>query len=335
MEDSMDISVLGAGTWGIALARILYNAGHRLTVWSPLAPEIEYLKSTRRHPNLPGILIPDGIDFTTGIENACKGKKMILFVVPSVFIRDTAKKAAPYITSGQIPVIAAKGIEAETLRTLSEIVEEEIPAACAVVLSGPTHAEEVARDLPTTIVSACRDTQRAAAVQEIFDNTCIRAYTNTDVRGVEICGALKNIIALAAGISEGIGYGDNTKAALITRGLAEITRLGLAMGCDARTFSGLAGMGDLIVTATSRHSRNNRCGYLIGRGYTAADAVKEIGMVVEGLNALPAAMSLSAAYHTDMPIVHAVDSVVHGTDPTEAVRMLMGREKKAENHAAR
>ena len=328
----MNIGILGAGTWGIALAKTLAEAGNRVTVWSAIPEEITELDAARRHKNLPGMVIPKDIRFTADIGRAVGGADAVLFVVPSVFVRETARKAAPYIASGQILADAAKGIEPGTLKTMSGIIAEEIPGSEPVVLSGPTHAEEVARDLPTTIVSACGDIGKAEMIQGLFRGTCIRAYTNTDVLGVEICGALKNIIALAAGISEGLGYGDNTKAALITRGLEEIRRLGMAMGCREQTFSGLAGMGDLIVTATSRHSRNNRCGFLIGQGYPAEEAARQVGMVVEGLNALPAAMSLAEKYRAEMPITSAVSEIVRGADPSDAVKMLMGRELKAELH---
>lgn len=221
-------------------------------------------------------------------------------------------KARHYIPDSQIIVDVAKGIEADTLYTMSEVIRDEIQKdglhenLKIVALSGPTHAEEVARDLPTTIVSACTDLDVAEKVQDIFMNTCMRVYTNVDVQGVELCGALKNVIALAAGISKGLGYGDNAKAALITRGMAEISRLGVAMGCMEQTFNGLAGIGDLIVTATSEHSRNNRAGQLIGNGCSPSEAVKRVGMVVEGVNALPAVMQLMQRYDIDMPIVTAV-----------------------------
>ena len=325
------IGVLGAGTWGIALARMLALSGHCVQVWSALPQEIEELSATRRHVNLPNVEIPESLDFTVDIKEICKGKDILLFAVPSVFVRSTAKLASQYVAGGQIIVDVAKGIEAESFKTMSEIIEEEIPQATVVALSGPTHAEEVARDLPTTIVAAHKNLSVAETVQVIFTNPVMRVYTNTDVKGVELCGALKNIIALAAGIAMGLGYGDNTKAALITRGLAEMERLGLKMGCLNETFSGLAGMGDLIVTATSKHSRNNRCGYLIGQGYAPEEAIKQVGMVVEGINALPAAVALARKYDVEMPIVSAVDAVInHKADPKEMVRRIMGRDSKTE-----
>lgn len=327
------IGVIGAGTWGIALARMLSKTGYEVTVWSIMPAEIDELERTRKQKNLPNMEIPADVSFCRNIEETCKAKDLLLFAVPSVYVRSTAKLAAPFIGEQQIIVDVAKGIEPDTLMTMSEVIAQEIPHAKVVALSGPTHAEEVAKDLPTTVVAAHEDISIAEIVQKIFTNPVMRVYTNTDVKGVELCGALKNIIALAAGISAGLGYGDNTKAAIMTRGLAEIERLGVKMGCLPETFSGLAGMGDLIVTATSKHSRNNRCGYLIGQGYEPAEAVKQVGMVVEGINAIPAAMTLAEKYDVKMPIVAAVDAIInHGVDPKNAVRELMGRDSKTELH---
>ena len=328
------IGVLGAGTWGMALARMLHNSGNQVTVWSAIGREIDEFSATRRHPNLPGMVIPEELGFTKDMEEVCKDKEILLFAVPSPFVRSTAQKAAPYIKDDQIIVDVAKGIEADTLFTMTGIIASELknPAVKLVALSGPTHAEEVAKDLPTTIVSACTDLAAAERVQTVFGNTCMRVYTNDDVQGVELCGAMKNIIALASGVALGLGYGDNTKAALITRGMAEITRLGIAMGCKPQTFYGLAGIGDLIVTATSVHSRNNRCGLLLGQGVSPAEAVKQVGMVVEGINALPAAMLLAEKYRVEMPIVAAVNAVVNeGADPRDAVAKLMGRDQTSED----
>ena len=327
------IGVLGAGTWGMALARMLSNSGHSVIVWSALEQEIDEFSATRRHPNLPDMVIPEAIAFTKSIEEVCSEKDILLFAVPSIFVRGTAKKAAPYIRDGQIIVDVAKGIEADTLFTMTQIIADELknPAVKLVALSGPTHAEEVARDLPTTIVSACEDKEAALLVQSVFSNTCMRVYTNEDVLGVELCGAMKNIMALGSGIALGLGYGDNTKAALITRGMAEIARLGAAMGCQPQTFYGLAGIGDLIVTATSVHSRNNRCGMLLGQGVPPQEAVKQVGMVVEGIHALSAAMRLMETYKVDMPIVRAVNAVVNeGADPRSEVMALMHREQRPE-----
>lgn len=333
----MKIGVIGAGTWGIALARMLTNSGHEVIVWSAIESEIDELSATRLHKNLPGMVIPDGTSFTKDLALACLGKDIILMAVPSVFVRSTIAKAASYISDGQIIVDVAKGIEKSTLFTMTEVIADELSKHSdvkdvkLVALSGPTHAEEVAKDLPTTIISACVDPEVAKMVQDVFMNTCMRVYTHHDVKGVELCGALKNIIALATGISSGLGFGDNTRAALITRGIAEIKRLGVHMGCNDQTFSGLAGIGDLIVTATSDHSRNNRCGKLIGQGLCPDEAVKQVGMVVEGINALPAAMELAKKYGVEMPITEtAYDIVFSGASPKDAVLTLMTRDKKSE-----
>ncbi len=329
------IGVLGAGTWGMALTRLLSVNGHETCVWSALPQEIDDYSTTRRQPNLPGMIIPDEVKFTKQIEQVCTDKDLLLFAVPSVFVRATAAAAAPFISKGQLIVDVAKGIEPGTLKTLTQVIEDELEkagtSARLVALSGPTHAEEVAKDLPTTIVAASDDADAALAVQKIFMNDVMRVYTNDDMLGVELCGAMKNIIALASGAALGLGYGDNTKAALITRGMHEITSLGVAMGCDPRTFAGLAGIGDLIVTATSVHSRNNRCGHLIGQGMTPKEAVKEVGMVVEGINAIPAALELQKRYNVEMPLVDAIDDVVnHNADPKETVRALMTRAPRSE-----
>ena len=327
------IGVLGAGTWGMALARMLQLSGNEVTVWSALEREVEEFSATRRHPNLPGMEIPEEIRFTKDMEEVCRDKEILLFAVPSPFVRATARKAVKYVKDNQIIVDVAKGIEADTLFTMTQIIADELknPAVKLVALSGPTHAEEVAKDLPTTIVSACEDLAAAERVQQVFGNTCMRVYTNDDVLGVELCGAMKNIMALASGVALGLGYGDNTKAALITRGMAEITRLGIAMGCKPQTFAGLAGIGDLIVTATSVHSRNNRCGMLLGQGVPPQEAVKQVGMVVEGINALPAAMRLAQKYGVEMPLATAVNAVVNlGADPKDAVAKLMSRDQISE-----
>ena len=325
--------VLGAGTWGMALARMLCNTGKKVTVWSALESEIKELKETNVHPKLPEMELPEGIIYTDSIGEACTGQDILLFAVPSVFVRSTARAAKPYVKDGQIIVDVAKGIEPDTLLTLTEVIADELKndTVRLVALSGPTHAEEVAKDLPTTIVSACEDIETAEYVQRFFSSPFMRVYTNTDVRGIEICGALKNVIALASGISRGLGYGDNARAALITRGVAEMSRLGMCIGCTPQTFSGLAGMGDLIVTCTSEHSRNNKCGYMIGQGVEVSEAVKRVGMVVEGINALPAAMELIKKYDVDMPIVAAVNAIVkEGMKPREAVNALLNRELKTE-----
>ena len=329
------IGVLGAGTWGMALAVMLTKEGHDVTVWSALEKEVDELSQTRRQKNLPGMIIPPETMFTKSLEEVCTGKDVLLFVVPSVFVRKTAEQAAAFIKDGQVIVDAAKGIEADTLYTMTQVIGDEMTKAGRkvrlVALTGPTHAEEVALGLPTLIVSASEDTGAAQTVQDVFMNPGFRVYTNHDVIGAELCGAVKNVIALAAGISGGLGYGDNARAALITRGMTEIKRLGLAMGCEEATFDGLAGIGDLIVTATSNHSRNNRCGTLIGQGMGPEEAVKQVGMVVEGINALPAVRQLAQKYSVEMPITEAVNGIINeGKDPRQSVNALMTRERKAE-----
>ncbi len=333
MSNKAKIGIIGAGTWGVALARMLYNAGNSVTVWSAVGAEIDALVRDNRHPKFPEVELPAGIVYTKNIGDACLGMDIITFAVPSTYIRETARSASPYISDNQIIVDAAKGIEQETLFTMTEIIADEAKGKQIrlVALSGPTHAEEVIKDLPTTIVSASRDMDAAETVQKIFTTGCMRVYTNDDIRGVELCGALKNIIALASGAIVGLGSGDNARAALITRGIAEISRLGIAMGCREQTFSGLAGIGDLIVTATSMHSRNNRCGMLIGRGVPVEEAIEQVGMVVEGINALPAAMSLAKKYNVEMPIVEAVHAVISGNvQPSTAINTLMSRDLQSE-----
>ncbi len=331
------IGVLGAGTWGIALARLLAVNGHDVTVWSALPDELKNLRTTHRHPNLPGMILPGEMHYTADMEEICTGRDLLVFAVPSVFVRSTVKKAAPFIPNGQLIVDVAKGIEEKTLMTMSEVIEDCLAAVpgheqCRVVaLSGPTHAEEVACDMPTLIVASSPDEQAAKKVQKIFNSANFRVYTNSDRRGVELGGAVKNVVALAVGIAMGLGYGDNAKAALITRGNAELSRLGVAMGCRAETFAGLSGMGDLIVTCTSLHSRNLHAGILIGRGESADQAKKEVGQVVEGINALPAARKLAKKYKVEMPIVNTVAEILSGDLPaSNALAALMGRNLKRE-----
>lgn len=329
------IAVFGAGTWGIALARLLAANGRDVTVWSAIPAELKSLSTTRRHPNLPGMELPATMHYTADIAEACTGRDILLFAVPSPFVRATAKKAASHIPNGQLIVDVAKGVEDKTLMTMSEIIEDELAKAkCTarvVALSGPTHAEEVARDMPTAIVAASADEDAAKTVQKVFTTPTFRVYTNDDRRGTELGGAVKNVIALAVGIALGLGYGDNAKAALITRGNAELSRLGLAMGCKAETFAGLSGMGDLIVTCTSMHSRNLHAGMLIGRGKSVEEAKAEVGQVVEGVNALPAACRLAKKYKVEMPIVQAVEAILDGKlEARNALMALMGRDLKRE-----
>ncbi len=333
----MKICVLGAGTWGTALASLLAKNQHEVTLWSKISEEIKEIKAAGTHKNLPGVILPTGIDYTDSMEDAISGADILLFVTPSEFIRATARDAAKYITPEMILVSAAKGIERGSFMTMTDIIYDEIKKAkgeCTnkiAALSGPTHAEEVAIGLPTSIVSACEDEKTSMTIADAFKNSCMRVYINTDVQGVELCGALKNIIAIAAGICRGIEFGDNAVAMLITRGMAEITRLGIAMGCEKETFYGLAGIGDLIVTATSAHSRNNRCGELIGRGKTYKEALSEIGMVIEGYHALGAAVELAEKYSVDMPITRGVYEVmINSSSPYSVIRSLMTREMKNE-----
>ena len=332
----MKIAVLGAGTWGIALARVLSLNGSEVTVWSKFPKEAEDLDQRREAPHLPGIRIPAEIHFTADPAVAANRADYLLMAVPSVYVRETAALFCTIAEENVTWINASKGIESDTLMTLTEVIEDECSRKgrkCrTVAISGPTHAEEVARDLPTLIVAACEEIRTAQDVQRLFEGSCIRPYTNTDKRGVQICGALKNVEALAAGIAKGLGYGDNTTAAMITRGMEEIRRLGLSMGCDEHTFFGLAGIGDLIVTATSRHSRNNKAGMLIGQGKKPDEALREVGMVVEGVNALPAAVRLCEKYGMEMPLISAVRSVItDGADPKEIVQDLMNRKLKQEN----
>ena len=329
------IAVFGAGTWGIALARLLAANGRDVTVWSAIPAELKSLSTTHRHPNLPGMELPAAMHYTADIAEACTGRDILLFAVPSPFVRATAKKAAPHIPEGQLIVDVAKGVEDKTLMTMSEIIEDELAKAGrkarVVALSGPTHAEEVARDMPTAIVAASADEDAAKTVQKVFTTPAFRVYTNDDRRGTELGGAVKNVIALAVGIALGLGYGDNAKAALITRGNAELSRLGIAMGCKAETFAGLSGMGDLIVTCTSMHSRNLHAGMLIGRGKSVEEAKTEVGQVVEGINALPAACRLAKQYKVVMPIVQAVEAILDGKlEARSALMALMGRSLKRE-----
>ena len=326
------IGVLGAGTWGMALARMLCNMGHEVQVWSALSQEIDQLSTTGVHPKLKNMVIPKERKYTKEIQEVCRDKDILLFAVPSVFVRSTAKQASEYMKDGQVIVDVAKGIEASTLYTMTEVIRDELnkkgglEKVKLVALSGPTHAEEVAIDLPTTIVSACPDLKVAQYVQQIFMNPKFRVYTNTDIHGVEICGAFKNIIALGTGIARGLGYGDNTAAALITRGVKEMSALGELMGCKPETFNGLAGIGDLIVTCTSLHSRNLTAGMLLGKGKSRDEAVKEVGMVVEGIYALDAAMQLKKKYDVELPICEMVNGIVNeGISPETGEKLLMTR----------
>lgn len=326
------IGVIGSGTWGTALAVLLAGNGHEVELWSAVPAEVEALTATRRHPNLGDTPIPEKIRVTGDLEQAMKDKELLVLSVPSVYVRETAHRMAPFLKEGQVITNVAKGIEDTTLKNLSEIIEEELPAARVTVLSGPSHAEEVSRGLPTTCVAGAHRRQDAELVQNLFMSPVFRVYTSPDMLGIELGGALKNVIALAAGIADGLGCGDNTKAALITRGIAEITRLGTAMGGSPETFSGLTGIGDLIVTCASMHSRNRRAGILIGKGYTMDEAMKEVKMVVEGVYSARAARALSKKYQVSMPIVEQVNEVLFDGKPAkDALYDLMLRDRRAEN----
>ena len=325
--------VIGAGSWGIALAKLLHDNGHEVTVWSILPDEIEMLKKNHEHlDKLPGVKLPEDMEFTTDLNEAAEGKDVLVLAVPSPFIRNTAHSLKEAVADNQIIVNVAKGIEEATLMTLSQVIEEEVPQARVAVLSGPSHAEEVGRGLPTTIVVGSKDKETAEYLQNIFMNQVFRVYISPDVCGIELGAALKNVVALAAGIADGLGYGDNTKAALITRGIAEIARLGVAMGGKPETFSGLSGIGDLIVTCASKHSRNRKAGVLMGQGKTMEEAMAEVKMVVEGVYSAKAANRLALKYQVSMPIIEQVNAVLFENKPAaEAVKDLMLRDKKLEN----
>ncbi len=306
-----DISIIGAGSWGIALAVLLHKNGHHVTVWSVIEAEIRMLQKEREHKDkLPGVKLPEDMVFTTDLEQAVKGAEALVLAVPSPYTRSTSHSMASLVKEGQVIVNVAKGIEEKTLLTLSQIIEEEIPQANVAVLSGPSHAEEVGRGIPTTIVVGAKDKETAEYLQNIFMNEVFRVYISPDVLGIELGAALKNVVALAAGIADGLGYGDNTKAALITRGITEIARLGVAMGGRFETFCGLTGIGDLIVTCASMHSRNRRAGILIGQGYTMKQAMDEVKMVVEGVYSAKAAMGLAKKFDVQLPIIEQVNAVL-------------------------
>lgn len=325
------IGIIGAGSWGIALSLLLHNNGHQVTVWSALESEIEELNANREHHSLPGVMLPEGILFTADLKNAMDHKELLVTAVPSVYVRGTAGKMREFYENGQIIVNVAKGIEEATLMTLSEVIEREIPGANVAVLSGPSHAEEVSRGLPTTCVAGAHNKKTAERIQNLFMSPVFRVYTSPDILGIELGASLKNVIALAAGIADGLGYGDNTKAALITRGITEIARLGTEMGGKFQTFCGLTGIGDLIVTCASMHSRNRRAGILIGKGYTMEEAMKEVKMVVEGVYSAKAALKLSQKYQVPMPIIEQVNEVLfNGMSAADAVNQLMLRDKKLE-----
>ena len=328
-----DVAIIGAGSWGIALAKVLHTNGNKVTVWSIVEDEITMLKEKHEHvQKLPGVKLPEDMEFTTDLESAVSGKAYLILAVPSVFTRSTAKSMAPFVKEGQIIVCVAKGIEEETLMPLTDIVEQEIPQAEVAVMCGPSHAEEVGIGLPTTVVAGAKKRAVAEEIQDIFMNNVFRVYTSPDVLGMELGGSLKNVIALAAGMADGLGYGENTKAALITRGMFEMNKLAVTMGAKQETLNGLTGIGDLIVTCESKHSRNRKAGYLIGKGYTMQQAMDEVKMVVEGVYSAKAAIALAKKYEINMPIIEQVNAVLFENQPAkDAVMELMLRDKKAEH----
>ena len=329
----MNISVLGAGSWGIALTVLLAHNGHKVSVWSIDEDEIKMLKEHREHvTKLPGIKIDESVTFTTDAEESVKDAEIIVMSVPSPFVRNTAKTIAPYVNE-PIIVNVSKGIEEDTLMVLTDVILSEIPGAKMGVLSGPSHAEEVGKLLPTTIVAGATDKDTAMLIQDTFMCDVFRVYTSPDVIGIELGGALKNVIALAAGIADGLGCGDNAMAAIITRGISEITRLGVAMGGHSETFAGLSGIGDLIVTCASKHSRNRRAGVLMGQGKSYKEAMEEVNMVVEGVYSAKAAFSLSKKYGIEMPLIEMVNRVLfEDLDTTEAMNQLLTRTRTSESH---
>lgn len=326
------ISVIGSGTWGIALAKLLFENGHEVKVWSAFEEEIEYLKEQAMHKSLPNVELPKGLIYTSDLKFACEGAKILVMAVPSIYTRSVARQMKEFYQPEQIIVNVAKGIEEKTLMVLTDQIEEEIPNCVVSVLSGPSHAEEVSRRLPTTCVVGAHSKSVAEFVQNAFMNPYFRVYTSPDLLGIELGGSLKNVIALAAGISDGLGYGDNTKAAIITRGIVEMARLGIKMGANSYSFAGLSGIGDLIVTCASVHSRNRKAGYLIGQGMSMDEALKEVKMVVEGVYSAKAAKALAEKYDVCMPIVEEVNKVLfEGKDAKSAVDSLMQRERITES----
>ena len=324
--------IVGAGSWGTALAILLHKNGHQVTLLAPTKNDEQIREICKsRITKLPDVYIPEEIEITNQFQDAMEGKDTVILAAPSPYTRPMLQKMKPFIRKRQMIVTAAKGIEEGTLLNQTEIIEEEIGYADAAVLSGPSHAEEVSKGLPTTCVIGANTKQTAEYLQNLFMSPVFRVYTSPDMKGIELSAAMKNVIALAAGTADGLGCGDNTKAALITRGIAEIARLGLAMGCRAETFWGLSGIGDLIVTCASRHSRNRKAGYLIGKGYTAKEAMREVNMVVEGVYSAKAGRELAKKYNVETPIIEQVNQVLfEGKSPKDALTELMLRDKKME-----
>lgn len=326
------IGILGAGTWGTAIGILLSDNGHDVTMWSKIESEAKALDKSRENiKNLPGAILPEQVKITLDIKEACMDKEIIVMAVASPYVRVISKEAAPFINKGQIIINVSKGLENVTLLTLADVIKDEIPQAEVAVMSGPSHAEEVSRRIPTTIVvgSTCKET--AHFIQDVFMNEVFRVYTSPDMIGIEIGASLKNVIALAAGIIDGLGLGDNTKAALMTRGMAEISRLGVAMGGFMETFSGLSGMGDLFVTCTSKHSRNRNAGVLIGQGYSMEEVAKKVNQAIEGVNTAKAALTLAKKFNIEMPIVEQINMVLfEDKSAKDAAADLLVRDKRRE-----
>jgi len=325
------ITILGGGTWGVGLSRVITDNGHDLIIWSKIESEIQELSSTRQYKNLPGYVLPNAVKLTLDEQEAVKDRDVLIMAVASPYVRQTARLLAPYITKGQLIVNVAKGIEADSLLPMTGIIKEEIPDAEIAVLSGPSHAEEVCKGMPTTCVIGAKSKETAEYLQNIFMNPVFRTYISNDMLGIELGASLKNVIALAAGMVEGLGFGDNTLAALITRGIAEITRLGTAMGGHVHTFYGLSGIGDLIVTCASKHSRNRTAGVYMGQGMSAQEAMDKVKQIVEGVHSTKAAKTLAEKYNIEMPIVTQVYEIVfNGKSVRDAFSDLMNRDGKAE-----
>lgn len=326
------VTVIGSGSWGTALAVMLAKNGHEVVIWSRRQDAVDELLNDRKNERyLPGVVIPENLQATTDRKAAVAEAEIIILAVPSRAVAETVRDFSPYFKTWQILVNVAKGLEPGTLLRLSDVIHREAPQCEVCVLSGPSHAEEVARGIPTTCLITCENEAAAKVVQEEFSNPRFRLYTNTDMIGVEIGAALKNVMALAAGMSDGLGFGDNTKAAIMTRGMAEMKRLGLAMGGKPETFAGLSGIGDLIVTCTSMHSRNRRAGILLGQGKTLQETLDEVKMVVEGVNTVQAACALAERYNVSMPITQTIYQVLfEGKNVEDAVLELMTRDYKSE-----
>ena len=326
------VSIYGSGTWGLALAVLLNNNGHRVTVWPAREESYRRLIEKRCIEHLPRVILPESIRIAASMEEASSGAELSVLSVASLYTRQTARSLSRFVPEGHIVVNTAKGIENNTLCFLTEQISEEIPQCVPAVLSGPSHAEEVSIGMPTTCVAGCRSKKAAETVQNIFMSPVFRVYTSPDVTGIELGGSLKNVIALAAGMADGIGYGDNTKAALITRGITEIARLGTAMGADMQTLYGLSGIGDLIVTCASVHSRNRMAGFYMGQGLSMQQAMDKVQMVVEGVHSARAALALSEKMGVSMPIVREVNKILfEDKSPADAVKDLMLRDKTIEH----